>query len=287
MEKLSDILGAVEDLAPLSFQDEWDNSGLQVGGFGAKGVLDDEDDAAGPLVKLPGGGYFGGGYTDKVLVCLDVTEDVVDEAVNGRYGLIVSHHPLIFDPLKSLTALTYQERCIAKALKAGISIYSAHTSLDNAPGGVNYKIASLLGIDEPEWLEPSGEDHGSGVVGYLPMPEDAMDFLRRVKSVFKCDSMRYSFSDGSLNDRQVYRVAVCGGAGSFLLPKAVEAGADCFITGDMSYHNFFTEGILVASIGHYESEQFTQELLVDYLSERFPSLTVSKTKVLTNPIRAL
>lgn len=262
MEKLNDIIGAIEELAPLSFQDDWDNSGLQVGGF-------KED-------------------VERVLVCLDVTEKVIDEAIAGRYGLVVSHHPLIFSPLKSVTPLTYQERCVAKALKAGISIYSAHTSLDNAPEGVNHKIASLLGVGDLEWLEPAASgDHGSGLVGWLTDPEDAMAFLRRVKSVFKCDNLRYSFVDGSLYDKQVFRVALCGGSGSFLLPRAVEAGADCFITGDMSYHNFFTEGILVASIGHFESEQFTQDLLADFLTARFPSLTVSKTSLTTNPIKTL
>jgi len=260
MASISEIIGAIEELAPLSFQDDWDNSGLQVGGF--------EESC------------------DKVLVCLDVTEEVVDEAVSGHYGMIVSHHPLIFTPLKSISPLTAPERCIAKALKAGITIYSAHTSLDNAPRGVNYKIASMLGVGELEWLDSKGES-GSGVVGWLSNPEDAISFLRRVKDVFKCDTLKYSFVDAPLYDRQVFRVALCGGSGSFLLPRAVEAGADCFITGDMSYHHFFTEGILVASIGHYESEQFTQYLLVDFLSDRFPALSVAKTKANTNPVQTL
>lgn len=261
METLSDITSALEELAPLSYQDDWDNSGLQVGGFGKDAI-------------------------EKVLVCLDVTEDVVDEAVSGRYGLIVSHHPLIFSPLRSVTPGRAVDRCVAKALKAGVAVYSAHTSLDNAPGGVNHRIASMLGLDELEWLEPDG-DHGSGLAGWLPVPEDAVAFLERVKTLFNCEALRYSYVDGPLTDRQVMKVAVCGGSGSFLLPRAVAAGADCFITGDMSYHNFFTEGILIASIGHYESEQFTQNLLAEYLSERFPSLTVSITKANTNPVRTL
>ena len=118
--KLREVTAALEHLAPLRLQDEWDNSGLQVG--------------------------FPEAEIDSVLVCLDVTEAIVDEAIAAKCNLIVSHHPLIFKALRQVSDATYQQRCVVKALAAGISIYSAHTSLDNAPGGVNHRIAALLGL---------------------------------------------------------------------------------------------------------------------------------------------
>ena len=254
--KLREVIAALEHLAPLRLQDEWDNSGLQVG--------------------------FPESEIDQVLVCLDVTEAIVDEAIAAKCNLIVSHHPLIFKALRQVSDATYQQRCVVKALAAGISIYSAHTSLDNAPGGVNHRIAALLGLEKLRWLSPrDGEDAGSGLVGELPASEPDAAFLARVQRTFGVECLQHSALDG----RQVRRVALCGGAGAFLLHDAVCAGADCFISGEFHYHDYFeNQGVLLAELGHYQSEQFTQDLLLEYLHKTCPGLTVRKTALNTNPI---
>ena len=254
--KLREVIAALEHLAPLRLQDEWDNSGLQVG--------------------------FPEAEIDSVLVCLDITEAVVDEAIAAKCNLIVSHHPLIFKALRQVSDATYQQRCVVKALAAGVSIYSAHTSLDNAPGGVNHRIAALLGLQKLRWLSPrDGEDAGSGLVGELPASEPDAAFLARVQRTFGVQCLQHSALDG----RQVRRVAVCGGAGAFLLHDAVCAGADCFISGEFHYHDYFeNQGVLLAELGHYQSEQFTQDLLLEYLHKTCPGLTVRKTAINTNPI---
>ena len=254
--KLREVIAALEHLAPLRLQDEWDHSGLQVG--------------------------FPESEIDQVLVCLDVTEAIVDEAIAAKCNLIVSHHPLIFKALRQVSDATYQQRCVVKALAAGISIYSAHTSLDNAPGGVNHRIAALLGLEKLRWLSPrDGEDAGSGLVGELPASEPDAAFLARVQRTFGVECLQHSALDG----RQVRRVALCGGAGAFLLHDAVCAGADCFISGEFHYHDYFeNQGVLLAELGHYQSEQFTQDLLLEYLHKTCPGLSVRKTAINTNPI---
>ncbi|MCR4860461.1 MAG: Nif3-like dinuclear metal center hexameric protein [Bacteroidales bacterium] len=252
-----DVVSALERLAPPCLQDDWDNSGLQVG--------------------------FPGAAVKRILVCLDVTEAVVEEAVAGGFDMIVSHHPLIFKALRQVSDATYQQRCVVRALASGISIYSAHTSLDNAPGGVNHRIASVLGLEDLHWLCPKdGFDAGSGLVGELPRPEEDKAFLSRLSRLFGVQNLRHSETSG----RPVRRIALCGGAGAFLLPDAVRAGADCFVTGEFHYHDYFeNQGVLLAELGHYQSEQFTQDLLQEYLSTCFPALAVNKTTLYTNPIQ--
>ena len=254
--RLREIIAALERLAPPRLQDEWDNSGLQVG-F--------------PETEISG-----------VLVCLDVTEIIIAEAIANGCNLIVSHHPLLFKALRQVSDATYQQRCVVQALSAGISIYSAHTSLDNASGGVNHKIAALLGLQNLRWLAPmAGEDAGSGLVGELPQGETDSDFLARVKQLFGVECLRHSAPDG----REIRRVALCGGAGAFLLREAVRAGADCFLSGEFHYHDYFeNDGVLLCELGHYQSEQYTQDLLKEYLEANCPGLHVVKTALDTNPI---
>ncbi len=254
--RLREIIDALERLAPPRLQDEWDNSGLQVG-F--------------PETEISG-----------ILVCLDITEAIVEEAVEKGCNLIVSHHPLLFKPLRQVSDTTYQQRCVVRALAAGISIYSAHTSLDNAPGGVNHKIAALLGLQELRWLQPKeGGDAGSGLVGELPQGETDSDFFARVKRIFGVQCLRHSAPDG----RRIRRVALCGGAGAFLLREAVRAGADCFLSGEFHYHDYFENGgTLLCELGHYQSEQYTQDLLLAYLEANCPGIRVVKTARDTNPI---
>ena len=251
------IADALETLAPLAFQEDYDNAGLQVG------LIDDE--------------------VTGVLLCLDITEDIVDEAVRKGCNLVVSHHPLIFRSLKHVTGATYQERCVMKAVRNGIALYSAHTNLDNAEDGVNYRIASLIGLQDLEWLEEKAgaEGCGSGVVGNLPAPEPAAAFLARLKRIFGIECLMHTDPAGAV----VRRVALCGGSGSFLMDAALAKGADCFITGEISYHHYFdADGLLLVAMGHYQSEQFTKDLFRDFLAARFPGLRLEMTETDTNPI---
>lgn len=253
--KVRDIIGAIERTAQLKLQDEWDNSGLQVG------FLENE--------------------VSRVLVCLDVTEAILDEAAERGCRMIVSHHPLLFRPLSQVSDSTYQQRCVVKALAGGIAVYSAHTSLDNAPGGVNHKIAALLGLTDLEWLQPKdGMDAGSGIIGTLPQAVPDTEFLKRVKQLFKVECLRHTATCG----KTVKRVALCGGAGAFLMRDAIRKGADCFITGEFHYHDYFeNDGMLLAELGHYQSESCTIDLLADILGTGCPGLEVVKTSLNTNP----
>ena len=284
--KLKEIKSFLEGMAPLAVQESWDNSGLQIG-------CSDKD-------------------IHKVMVCLDLTEAVLDEAEAIGADLVISHHPLIFKGLKSISGNTYQERCVRKAILSDIAVYSAHTSLDNILGGVNHKIASLLGLSSLRWLD-SGESaegcdenwggaaekscgegaegkcggadavaraSGSGLIGELKEPVAAAEFLSTVKTIFSVKALKHSSLSSTTTIRSI---ALCGGAGAFLLPQAVAKGADCFISGEFHYHDYFDPGTLLIELGHYESEQFTQDLLKESLERAFPGLEVVKTSINTNP----
>lgn len=259
--KIKELVCALESFAPLPLQESYDNAGLQLG-----------------LTELE---------TTGALLCLDVTEPVIDEAIALGFNLIVSHHPLLFKGVKSISGSTYVERCILKAIKNDIAIYSAHTNLDNTVGGVNFKIAEKIGLRDVTFLTPSQNDgiSGSGIIGTLSEPETETDFLRRIKKLFEVGCLRHNKMTG----RQIQRVAICGGAGAFLIPDAIAAAADVFITGEIRYHEYFghEREILLAEIGHYESEQYTKELLAEYLQRQFPGLKVEQTKINTNPIKYL
>lgn len=255
--KVKDIVNVIERTAPLRIQDEWDNSGLQVG------FLDSE--------------------VGKVLVCLDVTEAIVEEAAAQGCQMIVSHHPLIFRPLTQVGDTTYQQRCVVRALAGGIAVYSAHTSLDNSPEGVNKRLADILGLKDLEWLQPKeGLDAGSGIIGELPEAVSDANFLKRLKQTFQVKCLRHSEPSG----KPVKKVALCGGAGAFLMRDAIRKGADCFITGEFHYHDYFENGgMLLAELGHYQSESCTVGLLADLLGKGCPGLEVIKTSLNTNPTR--
>ena len=260
--KLRDITGALEAFAPLSLQDGFDNAGLQIG------LTEDVD-------------------TTGVLLCLDVTEAVVDEAISKGCNVVVSHHPLLFHPCKSITGADYIQRTIMKAIRGGVAIYSAHTNLDNAQGGVNNKMAEKLGLRETSVLQPKADniETGAGLVGTLPSPINQELFIQQVKATFHVDCVRYNRWAGT----KVSRVALCGGAGAFLIPDAIKAHADVFITGEIGYHRFFgyENDILLMEIGHYESEQYTREITRKILSSQFPQLRIIDTETDTNPIRYL
>ncbi|WP_024993989.1 Nif3-like dinuclear metal center hexameric protein [Phocaeicola paurosaccharolyticus] len=362
--KIKEIIDALETFAPLPLQDSYDNAGLQVGLT--------ETEATGALL------------------CLDVTEAIIKEAVALGYNLVISHHPLIFKGYKSISGKDYIERCIIEAIKNDIVIYSMHTNLDNAMNGVSFKIAEKIGLQNVKVLEPIsdkllklvtfvpteqatevrrtlfeagcgnignydscsynlkgegtfranegakpfcgevGQEHteeevrietilpdfiknsvtkalikahpyeepafdfypvknvwnqmGAGVIGELDEPMSELEFLKEIKKTFEVGCLKHN----RLNGRLIQKVAICGGAGSFLIPKAV-GKADVFITGEVKYHDYFNynDSILVAEIGHYESEQYTKEIFYSIIKEAFPSLEVTISKINTNPIKYL
>ncbi|GAY29740.1 GTP cyclohydrolase 1 type 2 [Bacteroidaceae bacterium] len=256
--KIKEVVTALERFAPLPLQESYDNAGLQVG-------LTEKEEVSG------------------VLLCLDVTEAVVDEAVRLGCNLIVAHHPLLFRGLKCIDGRTQVERCVAGAIRHGVAIYAAHTNLDNVRGGVNWRMAEMLGLQDVCFLqEQSGGVGGSGAIGRLPVAEQPLEFLGRVKHVFGVEALLRN--EGP--QRPVQTVALCGGAGEFLIDEAVAKEADVFLTGEMSYHRFFgrEKDLWIGVLGHYQSERHVIGLLRDILSDVFPALPAHITAVITNPI---
>jgi dinuclear metal center YbgI/SA1388 family protein len=360
---LKTVISYLESVAPLQLQESYDNSGLAVG--------DPEKEITGALLTI------------------DVTEEVVNEAIDKSIDVIISHHPVIFDGLKSLTGKNTFERALLKAIKNDIAVYSMHTNLDNIVGGVNSKIAEKIGLTHTKILVPGrnklcklvtfvtpadapavreaifkagagqigkydhcsyningegsfrggddadpyvgekGKIHfeeeirietifpayiqkqvlaallkahpyeevaydiyplknesemtGAGLIGKFENPVDEIEFLNSLTKLFSSTVLKHT---GLLN-RQIQTVAICGGSGSFLLQDAMKAGADIFISADFKYHQFFdADGkILIADVGHFESEQFTLEIFYELLIKKFPKFAVHFSEVNTNPIK--
>ena len=254
--KIKDVIREIEEYAPLALQEDYDNAGIQVGNV--------EQQATG------------------VLLCLDVVESIIDEACERNCNLIISHHPLIFNPLKSLTGKNYTERCIIKAIQRGIVIYSAHTNLDNAVGGTNYKLAEKIGLQN---VSNISEQVGVGVAGELAIPQSEQAFLLNLKDIFQLDSLEYS----PLRNKEVKKVAICGGNDSFLIPDAIASGADVFITGEAKYNNYYDveKSILLVVIGHYESEVCTKEIFFEIITKKFPNFAVHFSNINSNPVNYL
>lgn len=258
--KLKEVLDALERFAPLPLQESWDNAGLQIG-------LTEADEVSGALL------------------CLDVTEEVVDEAISRGLNLVVSHHPLLFRGLKRISGATPVERAVVKAIRGGVGIISMHTNLDSALGGVNYRIAERLGLTDVHFFAKKtidGVEAGSGVICTLTNPLNANDFIAHVKNRMEAEVAMCN----ELLRRPVRKVAICGGAGDFLLPDALSEGADAFITGEMHYHQYqgYEQLLQIVVIGHYESEHFTAYLLRDQLRQAFPQLRTEIAATMHNPI---
>jgi dinuclear metal center YbgI/SA1388 family protein len=272
--KIIEVVNALERFAPLPLQEDYDNAGLQVGLTAA--------DVSGALL------------------CLDVTEQVVDEAVANGCNLIVSHHPLIFHRLSCISDADYVQRTVMKAIEHKVAIVSMHTNLDAAEGGVNFKIAEKLGLCDVRFIgktqtatapQPLGAATtgtttevrgGEGVIGRFAEPMAADDFLLLVKQRFDVECVMAN----ELLRRPIATVALCGGAGDFLLPVAVKAGADAFLTGEMHYHQYFgyEQRVQIAVIGHYQSEQYTKEILRDIIQRDCPGVRCVMSAINTNPI---
>lgn len=253
------ILHALEAVAPPRLQEAYDNAGLIVGH---------------PETPLTG-----------VLFCLDSTEAIIAEAVRKNCNLVVAHHPIVFRGLKRFNGASYVERTVMQAIRHNVAVYAIHTNLDNVyHRGVNAKIAEKLGLTDTRILAPRpGEPEiGAGLLGVLPTAMEERRFLLHVKSALNTACVRHT----ALRQRPVEQVAVCGGSGSFLLPEALRAGADAFVTADFKYHEFFdAEGrLIIADVGHFESEQFTIELLYELILEKFPNFALHLTEQSTNPV---
>ena len=265
--KIREITDAIEQYAPLRLQEEWDNAGIQVGN---------------PDADITG-----------VLLCTDATEAVVAEAIERGFNLVIAHHPLIFRGLKKIMGRTPVERAVAMAIKHDITIYSAHTNMDSAWMGVSFRMADKIGMTNVQFLDdnlvpPYGETGcdvaGCGVIGDIELMP-AREVLKRVKEAFEVGAVRFS-GDG---DRMVTRVALCGGAGAFLLDKAVAMGAQLYVTADMRYHDFLdnNQRIVIADIGHYESEHFTKEIFLEIIQKKNPTFAVAFAKKEINQVNYL
>ena len=254
--KVKDIIGVIEDFAPLGLQEKWDNSGLCIGS--------PEDEVS------------------SVLLGLDCTPELVDEAVACGADMIVTHHPLIFSGLKKISAEDPVGEAVIKAVRAGISIYAAHTSADKVLAGGSGAMAARLGLENVAILDEDGEGTGLGVVGDLPRPLTASEAVELVKSRFGLKAMRASRPVEGM----ISRVAMCGGSGGSLIGAAKASGAQLYISGDISYHNFFTtEGFMLMDIGHYESEIEIVDILFSLIKKNFPTFAVRITQnIYSNPI---
>jgi dinuclear metal center YbgI/SA1388 family protein len=360
--KLSEVINVFESVVPLAYQESYDNAGLVAGDTGME--------------------------VSAALLCLDVTEEVIEEAVQLGANLVISHHPVIFQPLKNIAGNSHTARILLSAIANKVALYSVHTNLDNIYGGVNHKICKKLdlrnlkvlaplqnglmklvtfvpsakasdvrqalfkagagnigGYDScsfniegkgsfraPEGSNPYtgeiGKLHfedetrietvfpavlksriidallkahpyeevaydifpimnayelaGAGMIGELKEPEEVLDFLIRVKETFGCKVLRHS----PLTSQTVKKIAVCGGSGAYLIPEAVSAGADVFITGEIRYHQFFDaeKRIVIADTGHYESERFTIEIFYEILIKNLPNFAVHFSTINTSPI---
>ena len=267
--KIYQVVDALEHYAPLPLQEGYDNAGLQVGLTEA--------------VEVSG-----------ALLCLDVTEAVVDEAIRKGCNLIVSHHPLIFRKLARISDENYVQRTVRKAIKNDITIVSMHTNMDAAKGGVNFKIAEKLGLRNLRFFggekEIDGVKGGEGVIGEITDETDTLhadgiaadNLVLMLRERFQAECVQCN----QLLRRPIRKVALCGGAGSFLLDAAIAAGADAFITGEMHYHEFFghEQEIQICVIGHYQSEQFTSEIFRSIITEKCPGVKCEISEINTNPI---
>jgi dinuclear metal center YbgI/SA1388 family protein len=263
MTPLGHLIAYLEGIAPLHLQEDYDNAGLITGH---------------PQMIVKG-----------VIVCLDALESVVDEAILADCNVIIAHHPIVFRGMKRFNGANYIEKTIIKAIKNDIAIYAIHTNLDNVyMHGVNSKICDRIGLTDTRILAPKdtmshqGQASGSGMIGTLPEVMKSRDFLQMIKDKMELHIIKHT----ALCQETIRTVAVCGGSGSFLLPHAIKHGADIFITSDYKYHEYFDADnkIIIADIGHYESEKYTIDLLNSLIINKFSTFATHCTKIVTNPV---
>ncbi len=257
---IRDVIAVIEEAFPLHYQEDYDNTGLQVGS----------------VMR----------HCTGALLCVDVTPEIIVEAESKGCNLIISHHPLIFNPIKSIVTAGRGDFSIYKAIKNDITIYSCHTSVDNAPlRGVSWKMAEMLGMKNLTSLESRGADRaGSGVFGELPEPLGHIELVERVKAAFGSPVARCS-SLTPMRDK-ISRLALCGGAGGFLIPKAIESGAQAFIASDCKHNQFldYAKSIFLIDIGHFESEECTKQIFYQIIREKIPNFALYYSELEKNPI---
>ncbi len=271
---IREIAAVIEAFAPLAWQEDYDNAGLIVG------RPEDEVHAA--------------------LLAVDVTEEVLDEAEAKGCDIVITHHPIVFRALKRFNSADYVQRCVERAIRRGIALYACHTNLDSAPHGMSWQLAESLGIGELRVLQPTerlqpaaggsqadgtGAEVGFGVVGNLPEPVATLDFMRRMQRLLEVRCVRHS----ELIRQEVRRVAVCTGAGASLIGDARRAGADLYLTADLKYNDFMTpdKALVVADIGHFESEYCAIRLLFAVLSKKLLNFAIRKSECSRNPVNYL
>ncbi len=255
--KVRDITALIEEFAPLSLQESYDNSGLIVG------RLDDE--------------------VHKVLLAVDVTEEVLAEAVAEGCDMVVTHHPIVFHAMKRFNSASVTERCVEEAIRRGITLYAAHTNLDSTPHGMSWRVAEMLGLKNVEVLQPTNDaGAGFGVVGGLDETVESESFMRHVMRVFHVATMRHS----DIVKSKIGRVAICTGSGGSLIDEARASGADIYLTADLKYNDFMRHEnrIILADIGHFESEYCAIEILFDILSKKLLTFAVRKSVHSRNPV---
>ena len=228
--------------------------------------LQEDYDNAGFLLGEASTPYHGS------LVAIDLTPEVIDECIALDLNLIVTHHPFIFGGLKRITDRSEAGRMTMALIKNNISVYAAHTNLDNLPWGVNGILAEKLGMKNCRILRGVQDNSiGAGMVGELSDPMTAEAFLQKVKTILGIPFIRTSQSITPHSSSLIKKVAICGGAGSFLIPDAIAAHADLYLTADLKYHDFQRgeDRIILADAGHYETEQFAKEIIYRSISEKF------------------
>ncbi len=255
---IKDITDLIEEFAPLDYQASYDNSGLIVG------RADQE--------------------VTGVLLAVDVTEQVISEAKRVGANLIITHHPIIFHPLKRFNSAGYVERCVEEAIRSSIALYACHTNLDSAPEGMSWRLAKSLGLCNLELLESTSrvEGVGFGVIGELCEPMAFDDYQQHIAESLNLTSVRFSRPI----DRPISRVALCTGSGGSLISSVRERGVDLYITGDLKYNDFMEPNFefTVVDIGHFESEYCAIEILFDILSKKMFNFAVRKSETSCNPV---
>ena len=256
MMECRESLRKIGEIAPVSYACSWDNVGLLAGRRDKQ--------------------------VSRVTVALDADDRAIEQAIANGSELLVTHHPLIFSGLKKISPEDKVGEAVIKAIKAGISIYAAHTSADKVIAGVSGAMAARLGLKDVAILDEDGDGTGLGVVGNLPEAMAAEDVIRLVKDRFGLKAMRASRPV----DGMIERIALCGGSGGSLIKAARRSGAQLYISGDISYHNFFTEdGFMIMDIGHYESEIEIVDILFSLIKKNFPTFAVRITQnIYSNPI---
>ncbi|WP_084053049.1 Nif3-like dinuclear metal center hexameric protein [Desulfonispora thiosulfatigenes] len=262
--RVKDVIKQFEQLAPKEYAEKWDNVGLMLGSIDSN--------------------------VQKILVTLDVTLHVVNEAIEKGIDLIIAHHNPMFNPLANITLDNPQGKLITKLIKSEINLYCAHTNLDSCPGGVNDILADLLELTDVKVLDKSSQVNtfdqnvGLGRVGILPQETSLLEFIKQVKAALNIDSLRYV---GNL-DTKIKKVSLCGGSAASLINDAINIGADVFLTGDLKFHEAQDAenlGICLIDAGHFATEVPVVKKVAAYLQNSFSELEIIESKINTEPFK--